>query len=97
MCLYFPTRAKNVVTLNYRAAGDQEVGQAPMQALKTIKPRVGTGPGADAETPTTLRITNILDIRFDMASPSAVSLAVAAASGCVFTAEIDVCGSPSSK
>lgn len=60
---------------------------------------VGTGPAADVETtqPPAPMVTNILDIRFDMASPSAVSLAGAPASGCVFRAEIDVCGSPGSK
>lgn len=67
--------------------------------LGTIKPCVGTGPGADVETtpPPALMVTNILDIRFDVASPSAVSLAGAPASGCVFRAEIDVCRSPGSK
>lgn len=71
----FPHTSKNVATLNYRAAVSQERGQAPIwtaEGCKTALELVQV-----QRHPPALRITNILDIRSNVTSSSAVSLAVA--------------------
>lgn len=85
-----------MLPLNYGAARGQEMGQALIWAAKDCK-TLHWNWSRCREIPSTLMITNSPDICFNVASPSAVSLVVAADTGWIFTAEMDVWGLPISE